>query len=50
MDHLAEYYIGPGAKFPMREVPPGLVYRVTVERIYGQGPWRTWMPREVRSS
>jgi PPOX class probable F420-dependent enzyme len=50
MDGLAEYYIGPGAKFPMREVPPGLVYRVTIERIYGQGPWRTWMPREVSRS
>src|SRR5436190_3760217 len=35
MDRLAEYYIGPGAKFPMRDVPPGLVYHVTIERIYG---------------
>jgi len=50
MDSLAEYYIGPGAKFPMREVPAGLVYHVTVERIYGQGPWRTWVPREVKRS
>jgi PPOX class probable F420-dependent enzyme len=50
MDRLAENYIGPGAKFPMREVPPGLVYRVTIDRIYGQGPWRTWVPPEVRRS
>jgi len=48
MDRLAESYIGPGQRFPMREVPPGLVYHVAVERIYGQGPWRTWRPREVR--
>jgi PPOX class probable F420-dependent enzyme len=49
MDHLAEYYIGPGAQFPMREVPPGIVYRVAIDRIYGQGPWRAWAPREIRS-
>jgi PPOX class probable F420-dependent enzyme len=40
MDQLAEYYIGPGEKFPMRDVPAGLVWHVTVERIYGQGPWK----------
>jgi PPOX class probable F420-dependent enzyme len=40
MDRLAEHYMGPGAKFPMREVPPGLVYHIAVERLYGQGPWR----------
>jgi PPOX class probable F420-dependent enzyme len=39
MDHLAQYYIGPGERFPMRDVPPGFVTRVTVERIYGVGPW-----------
>jgi nitroimidazol reductase NimA-like FMN-containing flavoprotein (pyridoxamine 5'-phosphate oxidase superfamily) len=39
MDRLAEVYIGPGAKYPMREVPDGVVVHVTVERIYGQGPW-----------
>src|SRR5262245_44247722 len=25
MDRLAEHYIGPGAQFPMRDVPDGLV-------------------------
>ena len=40
MDKLAEHYIGPGAKYPMRDVPPGVVTHVTVEEIYGQGPWR----------
>jgi PPOX class probable F420-dependent enzyme len=40
MDRLAEYYIGPGQKFPRREVPDGVVLRVSVDRIYGQGPWR----------
>lgn len=39
MDHLSEVYIGPGAKFPMRDAPPGFVTRVNVERIYGVGPW-----------
>ena len=39
MDRLAEIYIGPGAKYPMRDVPEGVVTHVQVERIYGQGPW-----------
>jgi PPOX class probable F420-dependent enzyme len=39
MDRLAEAYIGPGAVFPMRDFPPGLVIHVTVDRIYGVGPW-----------
>jgi PPOX class probable F420-dependent enzyme len=39
MDHLAESYLGPGQKWPMRDMPEGLVVNVTVERIYGQGPW-----------
>jgi PPOX class probable F420-dependent enzyme len=39
MDRLAGSYIGPGQVFPMREVPDGVVVRVTVDRIYGQGPW-----------
>jgi PPOX class probable F420-dependent enzyme len=39
MDGLAEHYIGPGQQFPMREVPDGVVLHVTVDRIYGQGPW-----------
>jgi len=40
MDDLAPYYIGPGATFPMRNLPPGYVTRVTIERVYGVGPWR----------
>jgi PPOX class probable F420-dependent enzyme len=39
MDRLAEYYIGPGAKFWARDVPAGFVTQVTVEKIYGIGPW-----------
>jgi PPOX class probable F420-dependent enzyme len=39
MDHLAQYYLGPGQRYPMRDVPAGVVVHVTVERIYGQGPW-----------
>jgi len=39
MDRLAEAYIGPGARYPMRDVPEGVVVHVSVDRIYGQGPW-----------
>jgi PPOX class probable F420-dependent enzyme len=39
MDRLAEHYIGPGAQYPMRDVPAGLVIHLAIERIYGQGPW-----------
>lgn len=39
MDHLAQYYLGPGQRYPMRDVPQGVVVHVAVERIYGQGPW-----------
>ncbi len=40
MDRLAEFYVGPGATFPLRDAPPGVVAHVAVEKIYGQGPWR----------
>jgi PPOX class probable F420-dependent enzyme len=40
MDQLSETYIGPGAVFPMRDVPPGFVIHVDIERIYGVGLWR----------
>jgi PPOX class probable F420-dependent enzyme len=40
MDMLAEHYLGPGATYPMRDVPPGVVTHVTVEEISGMGPWR----------
>lgn len=39
MDRLAEFYIGAGQQYPMREVPDGLVVHMTIQRIYGQGPW-----------
>lgn len=41
MDRLAEHYIGPGQRYPMRDVPDGVVVHVTVDRIYGQRPWRS---------
>lgn len=44
MDHLAQSYIGPGQQFPMRDVPDGIVVRVAIDRIYGQGPWREDAP------
>jgi PPOX class probable F420-dependent enzyme len=40
MDRLAEYYLGPGQKYPLRDAPPGVVIHVSVDGIYGQGPWR----------
>jgi len=40
MDRLAEAYIGPGQRFPLRDVPEGVVTHVTVEKIYGHGAWR----------
>jgi len=39
MDRLAEYYIGPGQQFAMRDVPDGLVIHMAIDRVYGQGPW-----------
>ena len=39
MDRLAEAYMGPGQRFPMRDVPDGVVIHVAVDRIYGQGHW-----------
>jgi PPOX class probable F420-dependent enzyme len=39
MDRLAEYYIGPGQRYPLREVPDGVVVHVSIDRVYGQGPW-----------
>jgi PPOX class probable F420-dependent enzyme len=40
MDRLAEAYLGPGQRYPLRDAPAGVVTRVAVERIYGVGPWR----------
>lgn len=39
MDQLANFYIGPGQQYPMREAPDGIVIHLAIERIYGQGPW-----------
>jgi PPOX class probable F420-dependent enzyme len=53
MDHLAQWYIGPGANYPMRDMPPGWTFRVSIEKIYGQGPWNDrWveMDRASRDS
>ena len=40
MDRLAEHYVGPGQQFPMRDVPPGAVIHVAVDKLYGVGAWR----------
>jgi PPOX class probable F420-dependent enzyme len=39
MDHLAEWYIGPGATYPARDMPAGWTFRVAIDKFYGQGPW-----------
>lgn len=39
MDRFAEFYIGPGQQYPLRDVPEGVVIRVKIDRVYGQGPW-----------
>jgi PPOX class probable F420-dependent enzyme len=40
LQRLAYTYIGPGVTFPpMPDPPPGLVTRITVERLGGVGPW-----------
>jgi hypothetical protein len=39
MDRLAEFYLGPGQQYPMRDAPEGLVVHLEVDRVYGQGPW-----------
>jgi len=37
MDRLAQSYLGPGQRYPMRDAPEGVVIHVTVDRVYGQG-------------
>ncbi len=39
MDHLAQWYIGPDATYPARDMPTGWTFRVAIDKIYGQGPW-----------
>jgi PPOX class probable F420-dependent enzyme len=40
LQRLAYLYLGPGVKFPpMDDPPPGVVLRVTPERLGGVGPW-----------
>jgi PPOX class probable F420-dependent enzyme len=41
LQRLARTYLGPDAKFPpMDEPPPGVVTRITVERVTGVGDWK----------
>jgi len=40
LQKLAETYVGPGVTFPpMPDPPPGVVTRITPERVGGTGPW-----------
>jgi PPOX class probable F420-dependent enzyme len=40
LQRLAHVYLGPDIRFPpMPDPPPGVITRITVERIGGVGPW-----------
>ncbi|HAM02322.1 MAG TPA: PPOX class F420-dependent enzyme [Acidimicrobiaceae bacterium] len=40
LQRLAHVYLGPDVRFPpMDDPPPGLVLRITPERVSGVGPW-----------
>ncbi len=40
LQKLAETYVGPGVKFPpVPDPPPGVITRITPERVGGMGPW-----------
>jgi PPOX class probable F420-dependent enzyme len=47
MDHLSQWYIGPGQPFPMRDVPAGAVIHVAVDKVYGTGPWKEALKSEA---
>jgi PPOX class probable F420-dependent enzyme len=36
---LAKTMIGPNAKFPPDNAPPGYLVRITIDKIGGTGPW-----------
>jgi PPOX class probable F420-dependent enzyme len=40
LQRLARVYLGPGVRFPpMPDPPPGVITRITVDRVGGIGPW-----------
>ena len=40
LQRLAHVYLGPDVRFPpMDDPPPGVVMRISVERLGGVGPW-----------
>lgn len=40
LQRLAAVYLGQGVRFPpMDDPPPGLVLRITPQRVGGVGPW-----------
>jgi PPOX class probable F420-dependent enzyme len=40
LQRLAHVYLGPDVKFPpMDDPPPGVVVRITADRLGGVGPW-----------
>ena len=40
LQRLAHVYLGPDVTFPpMDDPPPGVVLRITPERLHGVGPW-----------
>lgn len=39
VNQLAQIYIGPGTTFIPDDAPQGYIIHITVERVYGVGPW-----------
>ncbi|HEY4409277.1 MAG TPA: PPOX class F420-dependent oxidoreductase [Acidimicrobiia bacterium] len=39
LQRLAHVYLGPDVTFPPPGAPPGVVVRITAERVGGVGPW-----------
>jgi PPOX class probable F420-dependent enzyme len=50
MDDLAGAYLGPGQRFPMRDVPEGFVVHLAPERFYGMGSWKAQLNNEDPAS
>jgi PPOX class probable F420-dependent enzyme len=42
LQRLARVYLGPDVRFPpMPDPPPGVVLRISVDRVAGVGPWKS---------
>ncbi len=39
LQELAHVYLGPDAVFPGPDAPPGYIFRITPEKVLGEGAW-----------